>query len=140
MEFLITLAHEIAHYDVFAAYPVRQKPHGDAWKMTFRALLQEIIEEGFLPSEVADALFRCYFLRERIATSQCIELKRILEGAGAEVDLRVGDLKEGDRFLLRSGRWFIRGERIRTRFRCKDAMTGVVYSIHPMAVVLKKDD
>jgi len=137
IEFLITLAHELAHFDCYRRFSRRRKPHGKEWKASFRSLLQEIIDSEVLSSDICDAIIRCYFLRERIASSPCALLKEELNDNNSERDDIVQDLEVGEVFELRNGRRFVKGERIRTRYKCKDLKNGKYYTIHPMAVITK---
>ena len=137
VEFLITLAHELAHYDTYRRFSRRRKPHGKEWKASFRKYLQEIIDSNALSSDICDAIIRCYFLRERIASSPCAFLKEILNDGTTQKENVVQDVRIGEVFELRNGRRFLKGERIRTRYRCKDLATGKYYTIHPMAVITK---
>jgi len=137
IEFLITLAHELAHFDCYSRFRKRRKPHGTEWKEKFRSFLQEIIDSGAISSEICDAIIRCYFLRERIASSPCALLKEELNGQSSEHEDVVQDLETGEMFELRNGRQFVKGERIRTRYKCKDLINGKYYTIHPMAVITK---
>ena len=137
VEFLITLAHELAHFDCYRRFNKRRKPHGKEWKASFRGLLQEIIDSEALSPDICDAIIRCYFLRERIASSPCALLKLELSSNDSDRDDVVQDLNVGEVFELRNGRRFIKGERIRTRYKCKDLTNGKYYTIHPMAVITK---
>lgn len=139
VEFLITLAHEVAHYDVFTAYKVRKKPHGQEWKKRFRELLKEIIDSGQLDDRICDAIIRCYFLRDRISSSSCVLLKDILEEGIERKANRLSDISEGEAFHLRNGKSFIKGPKLRTRYRCKEIVTGRIFTIHPLAEIIKKD-
>jgi len=145
IEFLVTLVHELAHHDTYRAKGIRQRwnrkrvpPHGVEWKEAFRRYIVEIIESGVVEEEVNEALRKCYLMRERIATSPCMVLKRLIEIDLEEDILRVYDLEEGEKFVLSSGRIFIRGIKLRTRYRCQEVKTGKIYTIHGLAEVVKK--
>lgn len=139
VEFLITLAHEIAHYEVYKKFQRRRKPHGPEWRNEFRRLLQEMIDTGALSAEVCAAIRTCYFQRDQIAASACVHLKRVLDGTRVIAEERVVDVMAGERFQLKNGREFIRGEKMRTRYRCKEVRSGRTYAVHALAVVVKKD-
>lgn len=115
-------------------------PHGVEWKEAFRQYIVDIIESGIVEVEVNEALRKCYLERERIATSPCMELKKHLEGDLEDQVLRVHDLGEGEEFVLRNGRVFIRGSKLRTRYRCQELGTGKIYTVHGLAAVVKKLD
>jgi hypothetical protein len=48
----------------------------------------------------------------------------------------VDDLEEGDRFALKNGRVFEKGEKRRTRHRCTELKTGKSYLVSGSAEVL----
>lgn len=139
VEFLVTLAHELAHYDVYAKYARSRAPHGPEWKQRFRELLREVVDAGFLDQRISDALIRCYFLRERIASSVCQEMKDLLEAGQADKEWRVRDVAEGHEFMLRNGKRFVKGPRMRTRYRCREVESGRTFTVHPMALVVKNE-
>jgi len=134
VEMLVTLAHELAHFRVYDRYKTRRKPHGREWKMTFRALLMEVLEAEILNGDIQKALIHCYFKRERIGSGTCQVLHGLIHPA--DLKLRVQDLKEGDAFLLRGGKGFILGVKNRTRYRCREIKSGKIYTVHPMAEVI----
>jgi len=123
------------------------RPHGLEWKLAFREKISEIIgvleslgpvEGGNVRSEVLiKALKKCYFKREGIATSICPNLHQILHGSSLENQvIRLADLPEGQRFMLRGGKKFTKGPKLRTRYRCKELKTGRFYTVHAMAEVI----
>lgn len=152
VEFMITLGHELAHFKTLRLKTVRHKtlrfkrvrhndrvkPHGEEWKAAFRGYINDIIDSGIVSDEIGVALTRCYLKRERIASSSCGELKALLDPEGESEILRLQDIKEGEVFELRGGRRFVRGPKLRVRFRCKEIQTGKLYTIHPMATIVKK--
>ncbi len=152
IEFLITLVHELAHQDTLKIKrpttvrfrPVRLKygvkPHGEEWKAAFRGYIGEIILSGILGQNICNALRTCYLERERIASSPCSEMKALMDGAQEEALNRVQNIKEGEVFELRKGRLFVRGPKLRTRYRCKEVATGRMFTIHALATVIKNQD
>ena len=50
--FLLTLIHEIAHFQAFEHYGRRIKPHGLEWKNTFKKLLLPIINNDIFPDQI----------------------------------------------------------------------------------------
>ena len=54
---------------------------------------------------------------------------------------RIGEqLQPGDCFELETGRRFIRGARLRSRYRCIETETGVEYRVHGLARVVLAPD
>ncbi len=133
VEMLITFCHELAHHRVHSRYVIRRKPHGKEWKAEYRLLLKELLDSRTLDHEINQAIERCFFRRERIGSGGCQWLHRVLHPAGDVV--RVMELKEGQAFVLRGGRAFVLGSRIRTRYRCRELSSGKIFTIHPMAEV-----
>ena len=138
VEFLITLAHEFAHAENYRINGRRTKPHGKEWKHYFRAKLSELIRDGIFDEKYRDAIIRCYFMRERIATSSCPDLKRLLdEERGIVKPTRLEDIPVGSTFRMKGGKVLIKGEKIRTRYRCKESRGFRKYTVHPMAEILE---
>ena len=136
VDFLITLAHEIAHHRIWMRYGRRVKPHGEEWRTEFRALLSEILQQNILEPPIAGAVYQHYFKRRLIGSGTSEQLNRLLgktqEHSGV---LHVSDLPEGARFTLRSGRTFIKGRRLRKRYQCFEIVSSRIYTVHPMAEV-----
>jgi hypothetical protein len=136
VEFLITLAHEIAHYRNWKKYGRRVRPHGPEWRNEFRAMLAEAIRGGFLSEEIASAIISFYFKRKRIGSGTSEQLCVLLGKAGEGSNtVRVNDLPEGAAFTLRSGRTFIKGKKLRKRYQCREIVSSSIYSVHPLAEV-----
>src|SRR5690554_4000666 len=54
--FLITLVHEIAHFEAYNKYGRLIKPHGKEWKRTFQHLMLPFIRPEIFPSELLPLL------------------------------------------------------------------------------------
>ena len=136
VEFLITLAHEIAHFRNWKKYGRRVRPHGPEWRNAFREMLVEVLKDGLLDGEISAAIADHYFKRKLIGSGSSERLNRLL-GKTAEDSgvLRVADLPEGTRFTLRSGKTFIKGRKLRKRYQCSETVSSRIYSVHPMAEV-----
>jgi SprT protein len=136
VEFLITLAHEIAHFRNWKKYGRRVRPHGPEWRNAFREMLMDVLAAGILNKEISAAIDQFYFKRKLIGSGSSETLNRLLgktvEDSGV---LRVADLPEGARFTLRSGKTFIKGRKLRKRYQCSDTVSSRIYSVHPMAEV-----
>lgn len=138
VEFMITFCHELAHYRIWRKYSRKVRPHGAEWKGEFRRLLAAFLESGILEPAVARAVFRCYFRKERIGSGICQQLYEAIGKAGAPGGaIRVADVPEGAVFRLRTGRVFIKGPRLRTRYRCIEKITGRAFTVHPMAEIIQ---
>jgi hypothetical protein len=95
-----------------------------------------MIESGILDTAVSKAIVQCYFKRERIGSGSCEAMYRVLGLAGHESSVaRVADIPQGSEFTLRNGKTFIKGVKMRNRFRCIEKSSGREYSVHPMAEI-----
>ncbi len=114
--FLVTLIHEIAHLVVFEEYGRSVDPHGKEWRKAYRELLEPFLEQGIFPEDVKNALLH-YFQRNVHRTD--LELNSVLRKYDLPNGLiPVSELPDETLFKLSDGRLFIRGTRIRTRYRC----------------------
>jgi hypothetical protein len=136
VEFMITLTHELAHYKAWKKYGRSIRPHGEQWKYEFRWMLKELIESGILEPEVSGAIYQCYFKRQRIGSSDGEPILRVLGKAGKDSGFtRVADVPEGTAFRLRNGKVLVKGQKLRSRYRCRDPKSGREYSVSPMAEI-----
>lgn len=136
--FLITLLHEIAHLLTFDKYGRKALPHGIEWKRAFSDILKDFIAMKVFPSDVKAALMHSI---ESPAASSCGDEKllRVLKKydsrkPGAAL---LEELQPGAIFTIKGDRSFQKGEKIRTRFKCKEIATGKWYLFSPVYEVSK---
>lgn len=138
--FLITLLHEIAHLLAHIKYGPGIPPHGKEWKITFSNILSSFIEDKIFPVDIEAALENSI---KNPAASSCgdVPLMRVLKNYDSVIDgnVTVEQLKEGIAFRIKDGRIFIRGEKLRTRFKCKEASTGKIYLFNGLYEVIKEN-
>ncbi len=139
--FCVTLLHEIAHLTTHVEHAGRHRrlrPHGREWQQQFASLLQPVIEKSLLPEDVVAALNRAA-LRPRAATCSDRQLLLVLSryDAGGGGFCRVEELCPGSLFETESGRRFLLGNRLRSRYRCIESTTGVEYRVHGLARVTR---
>ena len=132
--FLITLVHEIAHFDTWNTYKQTVKPHGIEWKVAFQNHMKPFLREDIFPTEV---LIRVVSYMNNPAASSCVDedLLRILRQFDSEVFLTLEDLPEDSLFKLKTGRVFKKGKQRRKYFRCEEFGSGKHYLINPLAEV-----
>jgi len=132
--FLITLVHEIAHFDTWNTYRQSVKPHGVEWKNAFKKLMSPFLREDVFPVEV---LNRVVAYMNNPAASSCVDedLLRILRQFDSEISLTLEDLPEDSIFKLKTGRIFKKGKQRRKYFRCEEFGSGKHYLINPLAEV-----
>ncbi len=139
--FLITFTHELAHLLVYEKYGNTVKPHGNEWKREYKALMIPYLENNIFPGELKKALM-IHLENSRASSNTDIALTKILKtydkkeyltGAGS---VYLETLSEGERFVFGNNRIFLKLEKRRTRFRCKELKTGRLYLFHPLAEVI----
>ena len=139
--FCVTLLHECAHVATYVEHAGRRRrlrPHGREWQQQFAAILRPVIENRLLPEDVVVALNRAA-ARPRAATCSDRQLLLVLSryDAGGEHLCRVEDLRPGMLFETESGRRFVLGARLRSRYRCIEANSGLEYRVHGLARVTR---
>ena len=141
--FLTTLLHEIAHAVTWERHVRTRKPfsrrvlpHGSQWKSEFGRILAPVVERGALPEDVSGALAR-YLRDPAAATCSDRGLLIALSRYDSPDPARklVEEVAVGAAFRVEGGRMFLKGPKLRSRFRCYDAKTGVEYRIHPLCRV-----
>jgi SprT protein len=132
--FLITLVHEVAHLTNWQKHRNSVKPHGDEWKQEFRVLMQPFIREEIFPPDVLNALAR--YMRDPAASS-CSDphLMRVLKNYDVRVDTLLLEQLEAGTVFMFTKRYFVKGEKIRTRFKCIELKTKREYLFSPLAEV-----
>jgi predicted SprT family Zn-dependent metalloprotease len=126
--FLITLLHELAHLFTYERFGHRVMPHGNEWKKEFAAILKRFIDKKIFPEDVQQALMRTLV---NAAASSCGDEKllRILRGYDAKKpeSYLVEQLPESAHFKIKGERYFIKGPKVRTRYKCQEVATGKWY-------------
>ncbi|MBK7383238.1 MAG: sprT domain-containing protein [Flavobacteriales bacterium] len=132
--FLVTLVHEFAHHGAFQEHKGRIAPHGVEWKAEYKRRMRPFMSAAVLPPDVLLAL-ELHLLRA--PASSCTDhrlsrtLKRYDPGAGPHLE----DLSEGSIFKFHT-RLFVKGPRLRKRFRCNCLNDGRQYLFDPMVEVI----
>lgn len=142
--FLTTFLHEVAHALTWerhvrgrSRFARRVLPHGPQWKGEFARILLPLIDAGTLPGDVALALARS-LCDPRAATCSDRGLVEALSRYDAPDPsrVRVEDLPVGAAFRIDGRRAFRKGAKLRSRYRCFDAVTGVEYRVHALCPVV----
>jgi SprT protein len=134
--FLITLVHEIAHLSNYNKHKNSVKPHGEEWKLHYKLLMQQFLIPDIFPADVILAL-RKYMSNPAASSCSDINLLRVLK----QYDQRqhtvlLEDVAIGTTFSYNSDRYFIKGEQVRKRFKCKEVKTNRMYLFNPLTEVL----
>ena len=134
--FLITLVHEVAHLVTFVKHKNNVNPHGEEWKQNFKQLMKHFLTNDFFPTDVLLALQK-HLLSPAASSCSDANLLRILNRYDENNEQKVFIEKVPHKtvFKYNGDRLFEKGERIRTRYRCKEIYTGAIYLFHALAEV-----
>lgn len=133
--FLITLIHEIAHFEAFNEYGRFIKPHGIEWKRTFQHLMLPFLNPDIFPDELLPLLAR-HFKNPRASSDTdvnlALALKQFDEPNGKTY---IFEIPDGKTFRLHNKRVFKKGQKRVKRFECVEVATGKLYLFNPNAEV-----
>lgn len=133
--FLVTLIHEIAHFEAFKAYGRFIKPHGVEWKMTFQHLMLPFLNPDVFPSELLPLLAN-HFKNPKASSDTDTELALALKQFDAvNGKFFVFELPVGSTFKLHNKRVFKKGNKRVKRFECIEVNSGKLYLFNPNAEV-----
>ncbi|MEP7236934.1 MAG: SprT-like domain-containing protein [Ferruginibacter sp.] len=126
--FLITLLHELAHLFTYEKFGHKVMAHGREWKDEFGRILAKFLLKKIFPPDIEKALMHTL---QNPAASSCGDEKllRVLHNydeKAAGIHL-VEQLPMGTLFIIKGGRIFKKGEKIRKRFKCVEVKTGKLY-------------
>ncbi len=126
--FLITLLHELAHLFTYEKFGHKVMAHGSEWKNEFSKILAKFLLQKVFPPDIEKALL---LTLQNPAASSCGDEKllRVLhkyDEKATGVHL-VEQLAEGAMFVIKGGRIFKKGEKMRKRFKCVEVKTGKLY-------------
>lgn len=130
--FLVTLIHEFSHHAVFLEAPGAD-PHGPEWRRAYSRLMRPFLNPSVLPPDVLLAL--TLHLR-RPPASSCGDplLMRTLHRYDPDPGLLLERLPEGAVFWYRAS-LYIKGPRLRKRFKCLSIKDHRVFLMHPLIEV-----
>jgi hypothetical protein len=130
--FLVVLVHEFAHFTTFRKYR-RHQPHGAEWKAEYKRLMRPFLSREVFPADVLRML-ETHLLDA--PSSSCTDhgLMRVLRRYDREPRPFLEELEESTVFSF-NRKLFVKGRRMRTRFRCRCLNDRRIYFIDPTAEV-----
>ena len=135
--FLITLLHELAHYDVYRKYAYYIKPHGEEWKFAFKKILLPFLNTKIFP-ELLCRLLAKHMINPKASTDRDFHLVMALRKYDKQNFKKVVfELKNGQSFQLDNGRKFKKIAKRRKNYECKELSSGKLYLFAPHIEVLQ---
>ena len=133
--FLITLIHEIAHFETYKAFGRTVKPHGIEWKKTFQRLMLPFLNPEVFPNNLLPLLAN-HFKNPKASSDTDLHLRLALKQFDETNNLNyVFELLLGQEFRLYNGKIFKKGNKRRKRYECIEVKTGKIYLFNPNAEV-----
>jgi len=133
--FLITLIHEIAHFEAYNKFGRFIKPHGKEWKQTFQHLMLPFLRPEIFPRELLPLLAK-HFKNPKASSDTDAQLALALKRFDESNDKTyVFELPLNQTFKLYNGRVFKRGNKRRKRYECVELNSGKLYLFNPNAEV-----
>jgi SprT protein len=125
--FLLTLAHEVAHCICFNKYKKTVLPHGKEWQVINGQVLNELIDAQIFPDDIVAVLKKNLYSQR--ASCGDLELEKVLMKYDTTQShlSTVSQLSIGQKFLTPDGGQFLVKEKRRTRYLCIDINTNKEY-------------
>ena len=134
--FLITITHELAHAFVFKKHANSVRPHGRVWQGVYKSMMLNFLSPTFFPADILKVL-SMHIVLPKASTYSDVELVRALRKYDELIVFTISDIEIGEPFKLSNGKLFIKGGKLRKRFRCVEQKTNKVYFFHPFAEVIR---
>lgn len=133
--FLITLVHEIAHFEAYKTYGRFIKPHGIEWKKTFQHLMLPFLNPEIFPNHLLPLLAK-HFKNPKASSDSDVKLALALKQFDAPNDKTfIFEVPLGSMFKLYNGKTFKMGPKRVKRFECVEIKSGRIYLFNPNAEV-----
>jgi SprT protein len=136
--FLITLLHEMAHYECWKSHKKTVKPHGEEWKHHYRLVAIPFLKTEIFPPEILET-FTEYLQNPSASTCGDFDLMRKLKEHNLEKNdnkILLENLAVNSVFKI-NNKVMVKMEQRRKRFLCKDKTSGKLYLVSGIAEVEK---
>lgn len=134
--FLITLLHEIAHYIVYKKYLNTSKPHGPEWKLAYRKILLPFLNNQIFPDQICRCLAH-YIRNPKASTDRDLNLFMALRQYDKkENSSLILEIEKGQIFRIKDGRKFIKLNKRRKLYECRDISSNRIFLFSPLAEVI----
>jgi len=133
--FLITLIHEIAHFEAYKIYGRFIKPHGLEWKRTFQHLMLPFLNPEIFPNRLLPLLANHFKNPKASSDSDAILALALKQFDQPNNKTFIFEVPLGQTFKIYNGKVFKKGEKRTKRFECMELKTGRTYLFNPNAEV-----
>jgi len=133
--FLITLVHEIAHFEAYQNYGRYIKPHGMEWKRTFQHLMLPFINPQIFPEHLLPLLAKHFKNPKATSDSDATLALALKQFDVPNGKTYVFEVPLGTRFKLYNGKVYTKGIKRTKRYECVEEKTGKLYLFNPNAEV-----
>ena len=134
--FLITLLHEIAHYIVFKKYSSISKPHGPEWKLAYRKILLPFLNKQIFPDQICRCLAH-YMKNPKASTDRDFNLFMALRKYDKKENYSlILEIEKGQSFRIKGGKKFIKLNKRRKLYECREVSSNRIYLFSPQAEVI----
>jgi SprT protein len=126
----------VAHLVTWSRFKFRVDPHGKEWKLEFKRLMTPFFRMGVFPKDLVVAT-QGYLDNPGSSSCSDLNLMRALARYDRKTDswTLLEELAPDARFKIRSGRVFVKGEKMRKNYCCQCVRTRQQYTINPTTEV-----
>ena len=125
LQFLITLAHEVAHVHTWNRYENRVTPHGKEWKAGYQRLLRQLLALDVLDAHDTELLYQ-HSLNPKASSSLDDNLSKLNQ---PEPGVILNHLQPGHTFRIDNGRVFQAVRKLRKYWLCKEPESERYYRV-----------
>lgn len=133
--FLMTLIHEIAHFEAYQNHGRFIKPHGKEWKRTFQHLMLPFLNPQIFPEHLLPLLAKHFKNPKASSDSDAILALALKQFDVPNDKTYVFEVPLGTSFKLYNGKVFKMGNKRTKRYECVEIKTGRLYLFNPNAEV-----
>ena len=80
---------------------------------------------------------RKHLTNPKASTTVDIGLYKCLRDFDNRKIITISDIDKGEIFILKNGKRFVKGEKLRKRFKCQEYSSKKIYLVHPLAEVVR---
>ncbi|MFI5220798.1 MAG: SprT-like domain-containing protein [Bacteroidia bacterium] len=137
-DFLITFAHELAHFIAHQKYGPDHQSHGKEWKQEFKNCMRPMVMKKFFPPQISVPLIRHMQNPKYTHTADVTLMKALMLFDKDKNFILLEQLKEGQLFKMskRSKVILKKGEENKTYYNCEAVETQKKYLVHCIAKVI----